>query len=57
MINQKFLPYHLVDIRPWPILTSLGVLGMTFGGVYWWHHGRIRVVVVGLVMTVIVRMQ
>ena len=30
--NQKH-PFHLVDPSPWPLVASIGGLGMTFGGV------------------------
>nr|WLN31323.1 cytochrome c oxidase subunit III [Vorticeros sp. n. MW-2019] len=49
--TQNFVPYHLVDISPWPFLTSLSVLGITFGGVFWWHYGSFLVLVVGFSIT------
>merc|ERR1711871_418229 len=34
--NQKH-PFHLVDPSPWPLVASIGGLGMTFGGVMYMH--------------------
>jgi cytochrome c oxidase subunit 3 len=35
--NQKH-PFHLVDPSPWPLVASLGALGMTSGGVLYMHN-------------------
>ena len=35
--NQKH-PFHLVDPSPWPLVASIGGLGMTFGGVMYMHN-------------------
>lgn len=35
--NQKH-PFHLVDPSPWPLVASIGALGMTFGGVMYMHN-------------------
>jgi hypothetical protein len=35
-INEKH-PYHLVDPSPHPFVASLGGLGLTFGGVLYFH--------------------
>lgn len=55
--SNNFIPYHLVDIRPWPLLTSIRALGMTFGGVYWWHFGSVEVIVLGVILTLWKRIQ
>lgn len=31
-------PYHLVDPSPWPLLASIGSLGLTFGAVMFMHN-------------------
>lgn len=31
-------PYHLVDPSPWPIVASIGALGLTSGGVMYFHR-------------------
>lgn len=37
MSNRICHPYHLVDISPWPILSSIGALGLTSGFVRWFY--------------------
>jgi len=49
--SWKFLPCHLVDVRPWPFLTSVSSLGMTLGGVYWWHYKNNIVFLIGAILT------
>jgi hypothetical protein len=41
LINKSYNcihPYHLVSFSPWPILTSFGLLFLTFGSVGYLHH-------------------
>lgn len=36
MNNQRH-NFHLVDPSPWPLVTSIGLLGMAVGGVMFFH--------------------
>ena len=36
---MKIHPYHLVDISPWPILKSFGLLSVALGIVNWLTSG------------------
>ena len=35
--NTERHPFHMVDPSPWPLLSSLGALALTFGGVMFMH--------------------
>lgn len=37
MNNQRH-GFHLVDPSPWPLITSIGLLGMTVGGAMFFHR-------------------
>ena len=37
MSSKQEHPYHLVDMSPWPILTSFSLLALTMGGVMALH--------------------
>lgn len=47
-------PFHLVEVRPWPLFASIRALAMTFGGIYWWHHKVSWVLILGLVFNVVI---
>jgi len=36
--NDQRHPFHLVDPSPWPLLSSIGAMGLTFGGVMYMHN-------------------
>ena len=38
MSSKQEHPYHLVDMSPWPILTSFSLLALTMGGVMALHE-------------------
>jgi cytochrome c oxidase subunit 3 len=46
-------PFHLVDPSPWPLVASIGALGMTFGGVLYMHNyaGGSTMLLTGLLAT------
>ena len=50
-------PYHLVDESPWPILSSLGALIITSGLVKWFHSYSLRLLIIGLVLTLLIIFQ
>ena len=37
MSHQQYHPYHLVDPSPWPFVGAFGALGLTTGGVLYFH--------------------
>jgi len=50
MIVLKKHPFHLVDIRPWPLTASIGALVLTSGMVKWFNHLEINLFFIGLVI-------
>jgi len=36
--NNQRHPFHLVDPSPWPLVSSIGALALTFGGVMFMHN-------------------
>lgn len=57
MTVKKNHSFHLVDIRPWPILGSFSALILTSGIVKWFHIYNIRLFLNGLLVTTIVCIQ
>nr|YP_010930324.1 cytochrome c oxidase subunit III [Carinata ganga]WKK49913.1 cytochrome c oxidase subunit III [Carinata ganga] len=41
-------PYHLVDISPWPITGSIGVMTLTSGLIMWFHMMNISLTFLGI---------
>lgn len=55
-INYQGHPYHLVDISPWPILTSFAMISIAISAVIWFHgynHGKI-ILLIGFLSTLFV---
>lgn len=49
-------PYHLVDIRPWPLTSSIRAIILTTGLVKWFHQFRITLLllrIIGLLLNII----
>lgn len=49
-------PYHLVEVRPWPVIGSLRAIFLTTGLVSWFHTKRVTLISLGLliiIMTII----
>lgn len=38
--------YHIVQLRPWPIVASTGAFAATVGFVNWFHGGGIGIIVI-----------
>lgn len=36
-MSNHYHPFHLVDPSPWPFVSALGALGLTTGGVMYFH--------------------
>lgn len=48
MIVKKNHSFHLVDVRPWPIVASVGALILTSGMVKWFHIINNTLIVIGI---------
>nr|YP_002456335.1 cytochrome c oxidase subunit III [Watersipora subtorquata]ABY55220.1 cytochrome c oxidase subunit III [Watersipora subtorquata] len=46
-------PFHLVDMSPWPLFGSLGALCLTSGMVSWFHHNKLDLLTLGLLIIVL----
>jgi cytochrome c oxidase subunit 3 len=53
MTTHSHHPFHLVDIRPWPITASIGALTITSGLSYWFHYNSITILSLGLFIIII----
>jgi len=57
MSRHKNHPYHLVDIRPWPLTGALGAIITIIGLIKWFHYFNNNLFLVGLIITIIVIFQ
>jgi len=55
LIARKWIinPYHLVEIRPWPLTGSLGALFLTTGLAKWFHGGRLTLAFIGILIIIL----
>lgn len=44
-------PFHIVEIRPWPITTAMGILIITSGIIQWFHYSNYKLLIRGLLIT------
>jgi len=56
-MNQLNHPYHLVNVRPWPLATGIGAFVMTSGLVKWFHSFDRVLFITGLITIIIVSYQ
>lgn len=49
--------YHLVDIRPWPLVGSIRAIIVTTGLVKWFHYFNIDLLLLGLVTIILTIIQ
>lgn len=56
-IQNGFHPYHLVDIRPWPLTGSIRAMMLTTGLVKWFHQFNIDLLLLGLLATLLTIVQ
>lgn len=54
MSNWKNHPFHLVEVRPWPILGAFGTLIIASGLVKWFHFFEINLLLLGLTINILV---
>nr|ADA69771.1 cytochrome c oxidase subunit III [Eurydice pulchra] len=50
-------PFHLVNMSPWPLTSSVGALLLTLGLVKWFHYFSIDLLVVGVVSVLLSMVQ
>lgn len=50
-------PFHLVEIRPWPLIGSLGALFLTRGIATWFHRKTLLLMIMGLVIVILTIVQ
>lgn len=46
-------PFHLVEYRPWPLISSLAAFNMTAGLTAWFHNLGVRPLLLGLLLTIL----
>lgn len=56
-MNQLNHPYHLVNVRPWPLATGIGAFVITSGLVKWFHSFDRILFFTGLVTIIFVSYQ
>nr|QRG31127.1 cytochrome c oxidase subunit 3 [Chrysochares punctatus] len=56
-MSTKNHPFHLVEVSPWPILGSLGVLTMMMGLIKWFHFYTINLFITGVIINLLVMIQ
>jgi hypothetical protein len=47
-------PFHLVEVSPWPLFASVRALGLTFGGIFWWHYKNTTIIILGLTLKILI---
>ena len=47
-------PFHLVEVSPWPLFASFRALGLTFGGICWWHLKSSRILLFSFLFKVFI---
>ena len=55
--SHKNHPFHLVDVRPWPILGSLRAIITIIGIIKWFHFFDPRLFLLGILITILVIFQ
>lgn len=50
-MTKKNHPFHLVDVRPWPILGALRAISTIVGLIKWFHIYQVNLFLVGLLST------
>lgn len=56
-LSHGIHPYHLVDIRPWPLTGSIRAIILTTGLVKWFHQFNIDLLILGLLTTILTIIQ
>nr|AXS65117.1 cytochrome c oxidase subunit 3 [Elateroidea sp. 6 KM-2017] len=56
-MSNKNHPFHLVEVSPWPLISSLGALIMVSGLVKWFHLLNNNLMLTGMLILVLVMFQ
>ena len=54
---KLFQPFHLVTIRPWPVLRSFSIKILLIGIINWFHNFDLRLVIYGKLLLVLILFQ
>lgn len=54
MSIHKNHPFHLVDVRPWPILGALRAIVTITGLIKWFHKFDINLIIAGITITILI---
>lgn len=49
---KLYQPFHLVTLRPWPIITSFRIINFLIGVVYWFNNFNFYFIVLGLIILI-----
>lgn len=52
-IIKLYQPFHLVTLRPWPLLTSFRVILILVGSMNWFNNFEIWIIIIGVTFTII----
>lgn len=50
-------PFHLVDVRPWPLTGAIGAITITSGIIIWFHQNRIKLLILGYIIIILTIIQ
>lgn len=50
-------PFHLVDVRPWPLTGAIGAITLTSGIIIWFHQNRIKLLILGYIIIILTIIQ
>lgn len=54
---KLFQPFHLVTVRPWPILRSFSIKILLIGMINWFHNFDLRLVIYGKFLLILILFQ
>ena len=46
-------PFHLVDIRPWPLTGAIGSIALTSGSLNLFHNLKFNILIIGILIILI----
>jgi len=49
--------FHIVDIRPWPVVGAIRILTITLGIVHWFHSSDISILLIALILVILMSYQ
>nr|YP_010704681.1 cytochrome c oxidase subunit III [Monacha cartusiana]URP31092.1 cytochrome c oxidase subunit III [Monacha cartusiana] len=47
-------PFHLVEMSPWPLISSMGILSMPVGLILYLRQGNNNLLIIGIILTAVV---